>query len=77
MNELKPCPFCGYSAVFEPFKERKGYAATVRCCNCPAEITTITYDTEEEAEMEVVFMWNRRTESNNGVNEKKEMEKNH
>lgn len=64
MNELKPCPFCGYPAVFEPFKERKGYAATVRCCNCPAEITTITLDTEEEAEMEAVFMWNRRANEN-------------
>ena len=60
MNELKPCPFCGYPAVFEPFKERKGYAATVRCCNCLAEITTITYDTEKEAEIQAVFAWNRR-----------------
>lgn len=47
--ELKPCPFCGYPAVFEPFKEHKGYAATVRCCGCLAEITTITYDTEKKS----------------------------
>lgn len=60
MNKLRPCPFCGYPAVFEPFKERKGYASTIRCCNCPAEITTITYDTAEEAEMEAIEAWNRR-----------------
>lgn len=58
--ELKPCPFCGYPAVFEPFKERKGYAATVRCSDCPAEITTITYETETEAEVRATRAWNRR-----------------
>ena len=58
--ELKPCPFCGDPAVFEPFKERKGYAATVRCCGCPSEITTITYETEKEAEVRASLAWNRR-----------------
>lgn len=58
--ELKPCPFCDYPAVFESFKERKGYAATVHCCGCPVEITTITYDTEKEAEVRALWAWNRR-----------------
>lgn len=60
--ELKPCPFCGDPAVFEAFKERKGYAATIRCCGCPAEITTITYDTKKEAEVRAVWAWNRRVD---------------
>jgi len=58
--KLKPCPFCGWPAVFEPFEERKGYAATVRCSGCAAEITTITYDTEKEAETHALRQWNRR-----------------
>lgn len=58
--ELKPCPFCGSTASLETFKERKGYAATVHCDSCLAEITTITYDTEKEAETRAHWAWNRR-----------------
>ena len=60
MSELKPCPFCGSTVSLESFEERKGYAATVHCDSCPAEITTITYDTEKEARTRAHWAWNRR-----------------
>lgn len=60
MDKLKPCPFCGATASLEAFEERKGYAATVHCDSCLAEITTITYDTEKEAEDRALWAWNRR-----------------
>lgn len=60
MTELKPCPFCGYSAVIEPYKVRKGYEATVHCNACLAYMMTITYDTEEEAIEAVTEAWDRR-----------------
>lgn len=62
-NELlKPCPFCGATALLESFKERKGYGATVHCNSCLAAITTITYDTEKEAVDDAMWAWNRRQE---------------
>lgn len=60
MVELKPCPFCGYQAVLESFKARKGYEAAVCCNGCLASIHTITYDTEEEAISNVAISWNKR-----------------
>lgn len=62
MDELKPCPFCGGKAVLEPYKARKGYEATIQCNGgCLLYMTTITYDTEEEAVETVVKRWNTRT----------------
>lgn len=58
--ELKPCPFCGRGAVIETFKARKGYEATILCTGCLANMPTITYDTEDEAEKKVIEAWNRR-----------------
>ena len=49
-TELKPCPFCGGEAVLEAFNTRKGYEATIQCNGrCILYMSTITYDTEEEA----------------------------
>jgi Lar family restriction alleviation protein len=58
--ELKSCPFCGYGAVLEPMKVRKGYEAVVHCNGCLASIHTITYDTEEDAVLNATSAWNRR-----------------
>ena len=60
MADLKPCPFCGGEALFEPYKARKGYEASIQCTQCLCGMSTITYDTEEEAEKAVTDAWNRR-----------------
>ena len=60
-DELKPCPFCDWSASIETFKVRKGYEANVQCDCCLASMATITYDTEEEARQNAIKAWNRRT----------------
>ena len=58
---LKPCPFCGGKAVLEPYKSRKGYEANIQCNgHCILYMSTITYDTEEEAVEAVTTAWNRR-----------------
>lgn len=67
MAELLPCPFCGGKAVLEPYKARKGYEATIQCNGgCILYMTTITYDTEEEAVETVVKRWNTRTPKERG-----------
>lgn len=68
---LRPCPFCGHKAVIEPFKSRKGYEANALCTCCMANMHTITFDTEEEAEKEVIKAWNRRPDKplQNGVHD--------
>ena len=67
MAELLPCPFCGGEAVLEPYKARKGYEATIQCNGgCLLYMTTITYDTEEEAVETVVKRWNTRTPKERG-----------
>ena len=62
MAELKPCPFCGYHAVLSLYRVRKGYEGEVECNQGAAAIRTITIDTPEEAEKEVIEAWNRRAE---------------
>ena len=63
-TELKPCPFCGGDAVLEPLNTRKGYEATIQCNgHCILYMSTITYDTEEEAVEAVVNAWNRRSDN--------------
>lgn len=57
---LKECPCCTYQAVIEPYKARKGFECTIHCNNCMMSLTTITYDTEEEAIDAAVRMWNTR-----------------
>ena len=60
-NELKPCPFCGGKAVLEINKARKGYEATIQCNGkCILYMTTITFETEEEAIEAVTTAWDRR-----------------
>lgn len=65
IEELKPCPFCGHDAVIEVFKVRKGYEATVQCTGCLANMPTITFDYEEEAEKEAIKAWNSRQSKQN------------
>lgn len=60
MDGLLSCPFCGYEAVLEPIKVRKGYEAVTHCNGCLASIHTITYDTEEEAISNATISWNKR-----------------
>lgn len=60
MTELKPCPFCGGEAVYEVYEVRKGYEATVSCCDCLSVMHTITHDTRAAAQKDVKFAWNRR-----------------
>ena len=68
MAELKPCPFCGGKAVLEPYKARKGYEATIQCNGgCIVYMTTITYDTAEEAIETVIKRWNTRTPKERGM----------
>ena len=70
MAELKPCPFCGGEAVLERYKARKGYEATIQCNGgCLLYMTTITYDTEEEAIETVINRWNTRTPKERGDDE--------
>jgi Lar family restriction alleviation protein len=57
---LKHCPFCGWEAVIEPTKARKGYEAVAHCNSCLASVHTITYDTIEEAINAAIEAWNRR-----------------
>ena len=60
MAELKPCPFCGYSAVLEINFVRKGFVGDVKCNRCLGNMHTITLDSPEEAEKEAIEAWNRR-----------------
>ncbi|MDD3029843.1 MAG: Lar family restriction alleviation protein [Alphaproteobacteria bacterium] len=72
MEVLKNCPFCGYSASGESWKARKGYEAVAQCNRCGANITTITYDTEEEAAQAATEAWNRRAPCSECKTEQKE-----
>lgn len=64
MSELKPCPFCGCRILLlEAYEVRKGWEAAIPCNNCPVVMTTITYDTEEQAIEAVTKAWNRRAEN--------------
>lgn len=60
MSELKPCPFCGWEAMLEQARVRKGYESSVVCCGCLVYMPTITYDTQEEADEAAIEAWNRR-----------------
>ena len=59
-STLSACPFCGSEALLEEFSARKGFDASISCCNCPAAMVSITYDTQEEATKAVTEDWNRR-----------------
>lgn len=56
-EELKPCPFCGSKAEFDPLS----LGVSVYCPNeeCPTTPETGYCDTQEAA----VAAWNRRSES--------------
>lgn len=57
MNELKPCPFCGfdYPEIWEHNQQTTPYGQyyTVKCPWCGVEI-------REQYEYEAVERWNRR-----------------
>ena len=60
-NELKPCPFCGGSAIFYSYDPFDGYQGNntmyaVECTKCVATVKGIT---EEIAKSK----WNRRTDN--------------
>ena len=61
-TELKPCPFCGGKALLEEFSVRKGFEACIVCSDCLVTMSTITYDTQEEAIEAAIEDWNRRAE---------------
>lgn len=70
MSKLKPCPFCGGNAVLECFLYSNGFMADIQCGSsanlnagdtpCLLTMTTVTYDTEEEAIQAAIKAWNRR-----------------
>ena len=62
MTKLKPCPVCGGTAAIKSRKTRKGYEAAIQCSEgCVLCMTTIAYDTEEEAIKTIIKRWNSRT----------------
>ena len=61
MNELKPCPCCGYEAIMYTEQVRKGWEAEINCNGCLLSYHTITYDFEQEAENAGIEAWNLRT----------------
>lgn len=61
--EINPCPCCGYEAVQESMKVRKGWESDIHCNGCLLSMHTITYDTEEQAIAACTAAWNRRAES--------------
>lgn len=56
-DKLKPCPFCGSKADFEP-KEITFYGVWIKCPQCGIELHNI-YETREDA----ANAWNRRAEA--------------
>ncbi|MGE4484580.1 MAG: Lar family restriction alleviation protein [Oscillospiraceae bacterium] len=64
-KEIKCCPCCGYEAVIETMKVRKGWEAVIHCNSCLLSLLTITYDTEQEAEDSAIHDWNLRVEPAN------------
>jgi len=63
MNELLPCPFCGYEALVQPTydidtNERDGFFAWCSNYDCECKPQTRDYLTEAEA----IAAWNTRAE---------------
>lgn len=52
-TELKPCPFCGSTAI-RRWGEQDNIIPWIQCENCM--VSTGTYETKEEA----IEAWNRR-----------------
>lgn len=62
MTKLKPCPVCGGAAVLKSRNTRKGYESAIQCsAGCVLCMTTIAYDTEEQAIKTIIKRWNSRT----------------
>lgn len=58
MDQLKPCPFCGYKADTMFYKPYDGYqgeptVARIWCLNCKAQIERDTF-------IKAMVDWNRR-----------------
>lgn len=58
-NIKKSCPLCGHEVIIETYKVRKGYEATIHCDDCLLSLTSITFDTEEDAANYVLEKWNK------------------
>lgn len=56
MSELKPCPFCGGSAVLLPHRFSDGFVCCGIVCRVCSARTSHFYATEKEA----IEAWNRR-----------------
>lgn len=70
-NKLKPCPFCGETAMISAFPmdyPSEHSRAYVKCQNCGAEIN-IDGRIEETKSMvnKCVEMWNKRMETNQPI----------
>ena len=61
MVELKPCPFCGGTAVLE----KMGWPHHVFCIKCGAKTTSGKY--AEEGEQEAIEKWNRRVKQDENI----------
>ena len=64
MEELKPCPFCGYKARVETTRDAIGdYQGYVECLDCVATVCGPGDMPDAESAMnEAVSAWNRRAE---------------
>ena len=55
-NPLKPCPFCGNSAILEQYM----FDSLVRCVGCGATISVTYTDAGTKKTDNLVKMWNTR-----------------
>ena len=72
MDELKTCPFCGWSAEMKVIESLMGRKTVIRCTrpSCylsyPNGFTSWhNHDCEENAEILLTTAWNRRVEDGN------------
>ena len=69
MSELKPCPFCGASAILREERESDGHESfsyyVVRCTGCKAHTNAFItggFYGEQHTEQDAIAAWNRRTD---------------
>ena len=72
---LKPCPFCGGKAEFNPLDDENGYTAYIHiyCCECGAKSGTIRLHIMDNCggygsqwrlpyENKAIELWNKRSD---------------
>lgn len=59
-NDIRLCPFFGSVSTVETWIARKGFCGAINCSNCPSNMFSITFDTEEEVIDWLIRKWNRR-----------------